>query len=392
MKKICVVTGSRADYGLLYWPMKLMQESGFDLNLVVTGTHLSSIHGNSIELIKKDNFPISCTIDLNLDLAIKPGAPVTIARALGLFIEKFAEYLEDNKPDLLFVLGDRYEILGAAEVALIFNIPIAHVHGGEVTLGAIDDAIRHSLTKMANFHFVSNEQYKKRIIQLGEDPRSVFVTGAPGLDNFKRLKILSIDEIANDNEINFAKDKKNVLVTYHPVSNSEIETVSEIKALVDSVLMLAGKYNFVVTMPNADTFSELVMKELEKLKKNKNINIVKNLGQIRYLSLLKYFDLVLGNSSSGIIEAPFCGTPVINIGSRQKGRLTSEHVLTIENVSFQSLHENIISALEGNLKNTLPKSSDLYGDGSASEKIVNILKTLSPNNCYRKHFFDLERK
>lgn len=369
MKTICVVTGTRADYGLLYWPIKELQKlKDVQVNLVATGSHLSKKHGHTVDAIKADGF----VIDAEIDIEIEGDRPGDILRVMGCALNKFSNYFEKRRPDLLLILGDRYEIFSVVQAAMVHNIPIAHIHGGEVTEGAIDDSIRHAITKMSHFHFTSTEEYRKRVIQMGEDPSRVFCVGAPGLDNIKKLKLLS----KNDLEISLGCtfNEKNVLVTFHPVTISEEQTIKETKSFFKALSRLPDNVSFFVTMPNADTYSGNILSVIEELKKENPVRVYlfTSLGQLRYLSLMNKVDVVAGNSSSGIIEAPFMEKAVVNVGDRQKGRASSQHVIHVSGDN-QKIFEALELALSKNFQEQAHNTQGIYGDGESGPRIAKIL-------------------
>lgn len=387
MKKICVVTSTRADYGLLMGIAKAFNEnSQVDFRFVATGTHLSSFHGKTIDNIVADGFkPVSVDINIHGD------RPADILRIMSTTLEKFSEYFENNRPDLLIVLGDRFEIFSVGQAALVHNIPIAHIHGGEVTEGAIDDSFRHSLTKMSSLHFASTEEHKNRIIQMGEVPENVFNYGAPGLDNILDLKLLSKAEL--EASLGFKFNEKNILVTFHPVTVSEDETKKETKNFFDSLELLPDNVSFFVTMPNADTFSGNILPIIEDFQKRhaQRVFTFKSLGQLRYLSLMKQVDVVAGNSSSGIIEAPFMNKAVVNVGKRQKGRTSSEHVIHVDG-SSKDIEQALLKSLSTEFQNKLSGIPSLYGDGKSSQRIAAEVIKKDFAKLLPKKFYDLGRK
>jgi len=355
MRKICVISGTRADYGLLYWTMKEIQNSSeFELQTIVTCMHLDPEFGNTWEQFEKDDFPITQKVNLG---KIKDSRQSVIEQ-VSIGTLEFSKAYEIIKPDLILILGDRYEMLAAAQSALLSGIPIAHIHGGEVTEGAFDDMIRHSITKMATYHFTSTEVYKKRVIQMGEHPERVLNIGAVGLENIRKLKLLSKKEM---NEIPFMK--RNFLITYHPVTAANEDGV-------ENLITVLQKYRDVcqiITMPNSDPGHKKIFKRLRRYAdENKNVYLSTSLGFLKYLSCMSHCDVVIGNSSSGIIEAPFMGTPTVNIGVRQKGRLSDISVI-------DSTIEEIETKIEFALNNDF-KKSDLHGDGNCAEKIINFLR------------------
>lgn len=369
MKNVCVVTSTRADYGLLYWPIKELIAKGIVVDLVVTGTHLSAMHGHTIDAIKNDGFKITSEIDIGLS----GDRPEDICSSMALALNKFSKYFEENRPDLLLILGDRYEIFAVAQAALVHNVLIAHIHGGEVTEGAIDDSFRHSITKMSNLHFTSTPTYRNRVIQLGEEPQNVYCTGAPGLDNIKKLKLLSKVELENALEMKF--NIKNILVTFHPVTISEKQSTEETINFFNSLSSLSEQYSFFITMPNADMFSSLIIKIIQEFEANHfgRVKTFKSLGQLKYLSLMNQVDLVAGNSSSGIIEAPFLSKAVLNVGDRQKGRDTSSHVVHVSS-NLKDISEGLQLALSEDFQNRLLTFNTIYGQGDSGEKIAQIIK------------------
>jgi GDP/UDP-N,N'-diacetylbacillosamine 2-epimerase (hydrolysing) len=373
MKNICVVTGTRADYGLLYWLLKEIDGAKeFNLQIIATGMHLSEKFGNTWKNIEDDSF----TISKKVDLGEHTDSRSSIASQVGNGVKRFFSAFEELKPDLILVLGDRYEILAAAQSAVFKGIPIAHLCGGEITEGAFDDIIRHSITKMSSFHFTATDEYKKRVIQMGEKPESVFTVGAPGLDNIRKLKLLPQNEIEKQLKFNFKK--KNLLITYHPVTAvNEDATLDLIEVLKE--FEHCGQ---VITLPNSDPGHDAIIDLFEGYaKERENVFITTSLGSLRYLSVMKVCDVVVGNSSSGITEAPFMGTATLNIGVRQKGRLHDKSVLNSE-PSYESIKEKLEECL------IIPsESSTLYGDGFSTEKIVNELKNIKFE--FKRGFYDL---
>ena len=383
-KKICVVTGSRADYGLLYWFLKFVQkDKNLKLQLVVTGMHLLPIFGTTIKQIIKDGFKINSKVKMLLP----SDTPASIAKSVGIGMIKFAEVLKNLKPDVLVVLGDRFELISATYAALIARIPIAHFHGGETTEGVIDEATRHSITKMSHIHFVANKIYKKRVIQLGENPKTVFNVGGPGIDNIKKLKLLNKKELENKLKIKFKK--KNILVTFHPVT-LEISTAKRQFAELLKVLKKKKDINIIFTKPNADTEGRTIITQIEKfVRENKDRSCCfASLGQVRYLSLLKYVDGVIGNSSSGLLEVPTFKIGTINIGDRQKGRLKAISVIDCKS-NYQSIIKAINKLFSKNFKKKLKKTKNPYGQGGASEKAIKIIKKTNFKKLIKKNFYNI---
>lgn len=379
MKKICVVTGSRAEYGLLQWVMKGIKHSTtLKLQLIVTGSHLYKKYGYTKDIIETDGFKIDKKIYINLGTDTSLG----ITRSISKGLLGFSKALNNLKPDLLMVLGDRYEIFTAVVASMNANIPIAHLHGGESTEGMADEAIRHSITKMSHLHFVAAEEYKNRIIQMGEHPSKVYKVGGLGLDSIKKLKFLSKAKI--EKKINFKFLKKNLLITYHPVtleSNSSGVQIDEIlKAL--STLNNTG---LIFTMPNADKNNKIIFSKIKKFCQiNRNAKYYNSLGQLVYLSCLKYVNGVVGNSSSGLLEVPSFKIGTINIGDRQKGRLEAKSV-----INCKPRYKHILKALNhlysNKFQSKLPYTKNLYGKSGASKKIIEILeKSLDTINLKKK--------
>jgi GDP/UDP-N,N'-diacetylbacillosamine 2-epimerase (hydrolysing) len=373
MRKILVVTGTRSEYGLLYWTMKEIQKDReLELQLIVTGNHLSREYGHTINQIKEDGFNINEQIDMLLDSDKKS----SIIKSMGLEMIQIAQAFDRLKPDVLLILGDRYEIFVAATCAMMMNIPIAHMNGGESTEGAVDEQIRHAITKMAHIHFPGAEYYKERILKMGEEHWRVHNVGQAAIENVRRLEFLDKEQLKKELNMNF--NKKIFLITYHPVTLN-IENIEE---QVDNLLKAIIKFDaqYVFTYPNADFGSKVIIDKInEFVKENDNAQVFYSLGQKRYLSLLKHTDVMIGNSSSGIIESPIFKVPVVNIGDRQKGRLRNKNIIDTEynendiyNCICKVLYDEVFIEGLNNIEN-------IYGDGTTSKKIVNILKSIKQN-------------
>jgi GDP/UDP-N,N'-diacetylbacillosamine 2-epimerase (hydrolysing) len=383
-RKICVVTGTRAEYGLLYWLMKEIEaDKDLELQLIVTGMHLSPEFGLTYKEIEKE-----FKIDKKIEMLLSSDTPIGISKSMGLAQISFAEAYAELKPDIVIVLGDRYEILSAVSAALISRIPIAHLNGGELTEGVIDDSIRHAITKMSHIHFTAIEEYRKRVIQLGERPIRVFNVGEAGLDNIKRLKLLSKEEF--EKSINFKLNKKNILVTFHPVTLENNTAGEQVRELLNAIDELKDT-NIIFTKANSDTDGRIINKMIDEyVLKNKHKAIAfTSLGQLRYLSAMQYVDAVVGNSSSGIVEAPSFKIGTINIGDRQKGRIRAESVINCEPrkdsvlKAFEKLYSKEFQEKLKNVKNP-------YGDGNSSKKIKEILKSINLYNILKKSFYDID--
>ena len=382
--KICVVTGTRADYGLLYWLMKEINlDSELKLQIIVTGMHLSPEFGLTYKEIEKD-----FKIDKKIEMLLSSDTVIGISKSMGLAQISFAEAYEDLKPDIIVLLGDRYEIFSAASAALIANIPVAHLHGGETTEGAFDESIRHSITKMSHLHFTAAEEYKNRVIQLGEHPSRVFNVGGMGIENIKRLKLLSKEEF--EESINFKLNKKNILVTFHPVTLENSTAKEQFQELLDAIDELEDT-NIIFTKANSDTDGRIINQMCDEyvLKNSHKSICFTSLGQLRYLSALQYVDGMVGNSSSGLIEAPSFKIGTINIGDRQKGRLKAKSIIDCD-----SLKSSILQAFEKlyseEFDSILINTNNPYGDGCASEKIIKELKKVDLKNILKKSFYDLK--
>lgn len=383
MKKVCVVTGTRAEYGLLYPLLKEVElDNELELQLLVTGAHLSHEFGLTYKEIEQ-----SFKINKKIEILLSSDTPVGISKSMGLAQIGFAEAFDELKPDIVVVLGDRYEIFSVASAATVACIPIAHIHGGETTEGAFDEAFRHSITKMSHLHFTSAEEYRQRVVQLGEHPSRVFNVGAIGIDNIKNMKLLSREEF--EKSINFKLNKKNLLVTFHPVTlEGSIAKVQfeELLAAIDEL----EDTNIIFTKTNADTDGRIINQMCDEyVSANMHKAVVfTSLGQLRYLSALQYIDAVVGNSSSGIIEAPSFKIATINIGDRQKGRVKANSI-----VDCDPKRQSIIMALQyvfsNEFQERLKKTKSPFGDGRASAKIVDTIKNYDLHSIIKKSFHDV---
>lgn len=383
-RKICVVTGTRADYGLLYWLMKeIYLDSELELQIIATGMHLSPEFGLTYKEIEKD-----FKIDKKIEMLLSSDTAIGISKSMGLAQISFSEAFEDLKPDIIVLLGDRYEIFSAASAAMISRIPIAHLHGGETTEGAFDEAIRHSITKMSHLHFTAAEEYKNRVIQLGEHPSRVFNVGGMGIENIKRLKLLTRDEF--EKSINFKLNKKNILVTFHPVTLEKNTANKQFQELLDALDELVDT-NIIFTKANSDTNGRVINQMCDEyvLKNSHKSICFTSLGQLRYLSALQFLDAVVGNSSSGLIEAPSFKIGTINIGDRQKGRIKAKSVIDSES-NKTSILKSFSKLYSKEFQELLKESKNLYGDGIASKKIIEIIKNEDLRNILKKSFYDLK--
>ena len=385
MRKIAVVSGTRAEYGLLYWIIKgVHNDPDLALQLIVTGMHLSPEFGLTIEAIEKDGFPIADKVEMLLS----SDTETAIATSMGLGIIGFAKAYERLKPDILVVLGDRFEIFSAVSTAVHFRIPVAHIHGGESTEGVIDEQFRHSITKMSHIHFPSTKKYADRIAQMGENPENIFCYGAPGLDNIHKLNLLSREQLAHD--LNLPTKKQWALVTYHSETLEKDKANIQIKIILESIKEFTDIY-WILTSPNADTESRIIVKTIEDHVKHnpENSKLFNSLGRLKYLSLLRDSIVMVGNSSSGIVEAPSFRVPVVNIGNRQSGRIKAENVIDVLKHEKVEILTAIRKAISKEFKDSLNKIENPYGDGNTSGKIVEVLKTYSLSDILRKKFRDL---
>ena len=385
MRKIAVFTGTRAEYGLLYWTLKELQAyANCQLQLLVGGMHLSREFGFTVEQIEQDGF----VPDATLEYLVSSDTSVGVAKSMALAMMSAAESFSQLKPDLLLVLGDRYESLAVAQAAMLANIPIAHIHGGEATEGLIDEAIRHSLSKMAHLHFTTNEQYRKRVIQLGEQPHHVFNVGAPGIDNLVYLSLLN--KQALEQALNFNLGERFFMVTYHPLT---LDKALSLEALNNLLLALQefSDYKIVITYPNADTFGSALIQRLKQFASDnpKQVLLSQSLGQLKYLSLLKLCHAVVGNSSSGILEAPSCKVPTVNIGKRQQGRMCAESVINCDE-SYDSILAAMNNAITPEFQAKCQSVVSPYGIGGASKLIAQQLINSDLDNILLKPFYDIE--
>lgn len=386
-RKICVVTGSRSEYDLLK-PLIEEIENDIDLKLqlIVTGMHLSPEFGLTYKQIEKDGF----FIDEKIEIILSSDTPVSISKSMGLVMISFAEAYERLKSDIIVVLGDRFEIFSVVAAALVSRIPVAHIHGGELTEGVFDDSFRHSITKMSHLHFTSTERYRKRVIQLGENPKRVFNVGALGLFNVKRLKLLSKDVL--EQELNFKFSKHNLLVTFHPVTLEKNTSKHQFQNLLD-VLGSLKNTHIIFTKTNADTEGRIINKMIDiYVSKNSSWSVsFTSMGQLKYLSTMQFVDAVAGNSSSGIIEAPSFKIGTINIGDRQKGRERAKSVIDCDPTK-----EDIRNALEKlyskEFQESLKSIINPYSDGNTAKRIKDVLKDYNITNIVKKCFHDIEFK
>ncbi|EMO45804.1 UDP-N-acetylglucosamine 2-epimerase [Leptospira santarosai] len=382
-RKICVVTGTRAEYGLLYWLMREIEiDPDLELQIIATGMHLSTEFGLTYRQIEQDGFKISTKIEMLLS----SDTVIGITKSMGLGIISFAETFENLKPDVLVLLGDRFELLAAAQAAMVARIPIAHISGGELTEGAFDEGIRHAITKLSHIHFVAAEIYRKRVIQMGEQPDSVFNFGAPGLDHLNKMDWIERGELSTELDIELKFPI--FLVTYHPVTLEEKKPTEAMNELLNA-LEKFPEATIIFTYPNADTGGRELIHQIDFFvsKRFKNSKAFVSLGQKKYLSLMRFASVIIGNSSSGLTEAPALKKATVNIGDRQKGRLKADSVIDcIEKKEF--IVEALKKALSVEHQEKVKNTDSLYGYGNVSIKIKEKLKTFPLQ--VKKSFFDLE--
>ncbi len=383
MKRIGVITGTRAEYGLLK-PLiqKISKDTSLELQLYVTAMHLSPEFGMTVNEIYEDGYPISKKIET----LMSSDTGVGVLKSMGLTLISFSEAFNELQPDLVIVLGDRTEVFAAATAAYMLGIPLAHIHGGEVTEGAYDEAIRHSVTKMSYLHFTSTNDYKKRVIQLGEDPKRVFNVGAIGLDSIKELKTLSKEKF--EESIDFKLDKYSFLVTFHPVTLEDETSKIHFSNLIEALDVFENT-TIIFTKPNADKGGRELIKMIDDyvLKNPTKALAFTSLGQIRYLSALQFVSIVIGNSSSGIIETPSYKTPTVNIGDRQKGRVMAKNIINCNPIS-EEIKKAIQLGMSEKFKNNLTNEISPYGNGTSSQKIIDVIKKVSDVNL-KKEFYNI---
>jgi len=384
VRKVAVVTGNRAEYGILYWVLKEIQARPLlDLQLLVTGTHLSPEFGLTHQRIEEDGFPIA----EKLEILLSADSESAISSSIGLGLISFAKAFERLRPDVVVLLGDRFETLAAAIAALVARIPIAHISGGIRSEGAIDEAIRHSITKMSHLHFTTMEAYRDRVIQLGEQPDRVFVTGTPSLDGIRQMRLLDRPEL--EQALGAELDSHYLLVVYHPVTLEAQTAGWQMDQLLYALAQSGRKCIFM--MPNSDTGGRVIFSKIrEYVEQNSSSRVFVNLERELYLNLMRHAAAMVGNSSSGIVEAPSFGLPVLNVGDRQRGRIRAENVIDCGNEP-----EEIAQALERTLstafKDLVMGCVNPHGDGYSSQRIVDLLENVQlGEEVLKKSFFDID--
>lgn len=383
MKTIGIVTVARSDFGIYLPILKKMRLSKQLKPLIyVTGMHLLPEFGDTYQEILESGFEIEAKIPSFQ----KDTSPKSLVSAMGNILIGFSNIFAKKKPDMLLVLGDRYEMHSSAAAAVPFNIPIAHLHGGEVTYGAIDELFRHSITKLSNIHFTSTETYSKRIEQMGESKENIYTVGAPGLDNFQTINFMEESQVRSD--LGVSPNKPIIISTFHPVTTDSQNTNLHINNLLNALKKLKDT-EIIITYPNSDTSGELIIKKIDDcVQQNPNMQTYKNLGHEMYFNLMNIASVMVGNSSSGIIEAPSFKLPVVNIGDRQQGRLQAENVI---NSSYEEkdIFNSIQEALSLEFSQKLQGLKNPYGDGNASDKIIKTLEQVNACDLYKKYFIDL---
>ena len=385
-KTVAVLTATRAEYGLLRPVInQLCGIDDFDVKIVVTGMHLSQRFGLTYQEIEQDGY----SIDEKIEILSQNDSPETVSMAMGKAMIGFGQYFEKLKPDLIVALGDRYEALAVCCAAMNSNIPIAHIYGGELTQGAIDDAFRHSITKMSHLHFTSLPEYRKRVIQLGEAPDRVFTVGSLGVENIRNTEFIGKEELTK--WLGITNEKAYAVVTFHPETLGNNDVRDQFASLADA-LNRHPEYQYIITKANADPSGDVINEMIDELAvKNSGIKAFASLGTQRYLSALKYAEMVIGNSSSGILEAPSFGIPTINIGSRQKGRIQSKSVINCVS-TVNSISGAIALAGTNEFREIASKAINPYGSGDTSKRIAEIIKDylLYHNIDLKKRFYDID--
>ena len=383
-RKICVVTGTRAEFGLLRWLMEeIRSDSDLELQTIATGMHLAPEFGSTFREIEEAGF----LIDAKVEMLLSSDTSTAVTKSMGLGIIGFADAYERLAPDIIVLLGDRFEIFAAASAAMIAGIPIAHIHGGETTEGAFDEAIRHSITKMSHLHFTAAEEYRKRVIQLGEQPERVFNVGGMGIDAIKQIKLLSRDALEKSLDLQFGD--KSLLITFHPVTlEGQASSAQQMQELLTALEELTDT-TLIFTMPNADTGGrELSTMVSDFVQAHPNSKVFTSLGQLRYYSCLAQVDGVVGNSSSGLAEAPSFNIGTVDIGDRQKGRLKASSVISCE-PRFSDIQKALRILYTEDFQSHLKDVVNPYGNGGASKAITEALRSYPLANIRKKPFYNL---
>lgn len=385
MRKICVFTGTRADYGIMSRLVHLIdKDPDLQLQIIATNMHLSPEFGMTYKEIENDGFKIDKKVEMMLSSDTATGT----VKSMGLALIGFADALEDLKPDLAVILGDRYEMLAAAEACLINKVPIAHIAGGAISEGAYDDAIRHSITKMSHLHFTETDEYRKRVIQLGEHPDRVWSTGALGVNNIRNEQIMPLSEL--ESSLDFHLGEKFLLITFHPVTMENATAAEQCENLLTALREVNREYQLLFTLPNSDTDGRVIIQKIKDYvsKNSDRAFAITSLGKRRYYSALKYTTAVIGNSSSGLVEAPSFHIPTLNIGNRQQGRTRGESVIDVV-ATYEGIREGLNKALSTDFMNRAKKSNNPYEKENTLLAIFNTIKTYPLEGLIKKHFYDL---
>ena len=382
--RICIITSTRADFGLLKnLIFKIKENKNFSLKVIASGSHFSKKHGYTYKEIRNNKIKI----DKKIICKFSSDNPEILSKLMSECILKSSSIFKTLKPDMLIVLGDRYEILASTISAHLFRIPVAHIHGGEVTHGVIDDAFRHSITKMSHIHFVANAIYRKRVIQLGESPKNVYVVGGLGIDSICKTNLITRNEL--EKKFKFKFKKKNFLVNFHPETLNKNLAKKQIRELLFALSKLRDT-GLIFTVPGADLESQTILNLIKKFtQKHKNAYFFRSLGQVNYFSFLKQIDGMIGNSSSGLLEMPYFKKGTINIGIRQSGRLFARSVINTK-IDKSKIIKAVKKLLSKNFQKSIKKNTNPYGGPGASDKIVKILKKVKPKKIFYKKFFDIK--
>ena len=385
MRKICVFTGTRADYGIMSRLVHLIdKDPDLQLQIIATNMHLSPEFGMTYKEIENDGFKIDKKVEMMLSSDTATGT----VKSMGLALIGFADALEDLKPDLAVILGDRYEMLAAAEACLINKVPIAHIAGGAISEGAYDDAIRHSITKMSHLHFTETDEYRKRVIQLGEHPDRVWSTGALGVNNIRNEQIMPLSEL--ESSLDFHLGEKFLLITFHPVTMENATAAEQCENLLTALSEVNREYQLLFTLPNSDTDGRVIIQKIKDYvsKNSDRAFAITSLGKRRYYSALKYTTAVIGNSSSGLVEAPSFHIPTLNIGNRQQGRTRGESVIDVV-ATYEGIRKGLNKALSIDFTNRAKKANNPYEKENTLLEIFNTIKTYPLEGLIKKHFYDL---
>ena len=385
MRKICVFTGTRAEYGIMSRLFRLIDnDPDLLLQIIATNMHLSPEFGLTYKEIEADGFHIDKKVEMLLSSDTSNGT----IKSMGLALIGFADALEDLKPDLAVILGDRYEMLAAAEACLIHKIPVAHLYGGEITEGAYDDAIRHCITKLSHLHFTSTEEYRNRVVQLGESPEHVQYVGSLGVDNIRNEEIMTLREL--EDSLYFKLGEKFLLVTFHPVTMESATAAEQCDSMLRALEKINSNYQLLFTLPNSDTDGRVIIQKIHDYVSAHpdNAYAITSLGKRRYYSALKYATAVVGNSSSGLVEAPSFHIPTLNVGNRQQGRTRGESVIDVP-ATYEAIREGLHKALSPEFINLAKNASNPYEKENTLQVIFGTIKYYPLEGLIKKHFYDM---